>query len=61
MLDDPLPFHDLEVFSAIADITGWPPKVIPCVYIDLPVRNVEATRVLPDPDRADDRDLHAPL
>ena len=25
--------------SAIAAATGWPPKVIPCVYIAVPSRN----------------------
>ena len=24
-------------FSAIAHITGWPPNVIPCEYIEVPV------------------------
>ena len=26
-------------FSAIADMTGWPPKVIPCAYIEESSRN----------------------
>ena len=30
-------------FSAIAHCTGWPPNVMPCVYIDVPSRNGSAT------------------
>ena len=30
-------------FSAIADMTGWPPNVIPCEYIEEPSRNGAAT------------------
>ncbi len=30
--------------SAIAAWTGWPPKVIPCVYIAVPSRNGSITR-----------------
>ena len=30
-------------FSAIADMTGWPPKVIPCEYIEAPSRNGSIT------------------
>ena len=29
--------------SAIADITGWPPNVIPCEYIEAPSRNGSIT------------------
>ena len=28
---------------AIAHITGWPPKVIPCVYIEWPSKNGSIT------------------
>ena len=31
-------------FSAIALITGWPPNVIPCEYIDVSARNGSITR-----------------
>ena len=31
-------------FSAIAHMTGWPPNVIPCAYIDEPSRNGSITR-----------------
>ena len=31
-------------FSAIAAITGWPPKVIPCEYIDVSARTDSITR-----------------
>ena len=31
-------------FSAIAACTGWPPNVIPCVYIRSPCRNGSITR-----------------
>jgi hypothetical protein len=44
MLDDPFPLHDLDVLQRDRCHQGWPPKVIPCVYIDLPVRNGSATR-----------------
>ena len=30
--------------SATAHCTGWPPNVMPCVYIDGPSRNGSATR-----------------
>ena len=30
--------------SAIAAVTGWPPKVIPCAYIAAPSRNGSITR-----------------
>ena len=30
--------------SAIAACTGWPPNVMPCVYIEAPSRNGSATR-----------------
>ena len=30
-------------FSAIAHCTGWPPNVIPCVYIDCAPRNGSKT------------------
>jgi hypothetical protein len=30
-------------FSAIALITGWPPKVIPCEYIEESARNGSVT------------------
>ena len=31
-------------FSAIAACTGWPPKVMPCVYIAVSSRNGSKTR-----------------
>ena len=30
-------------FSAIADITGWPPNVIPCAYIEASSRKGAVT------------------
>ena len=48
-------------FSAIAACTGWPPKVIPCVYMRPPERNGSITRSLaisaPIEAYADDRPL----
>ena len=47
--------------SAIAQATGWPPNVIPCVYVRVPSRNgsITASRAITAPIEAyaDERPL----